>query len=157
MQQDWMSLAVASGALPKEITQSIQDSIGKMVDPRGGYGNFATADTTPSKKEPTLLEKVSSAFDTASAWGKQNKDNPLLKMALDGIAGAQKNSYDTQRLAQAQQYKLDQMNEEARIARDKIAANSASVSGIPKTKGIIASQLTRIGGAHVFKPNGQIV
>lgn len=118
----------------------------------------AMKQASASGVEPSLVDRISSKvgdlFGGLSAFGKNNKDNPLLQMALAGVAGAQKNSSAKEQLALAQKYKLEQLDHEAKIARDKIAANSASVASIPRTKGIIAHALTRLGGVPVFNANG---
>lgn len=92
-----------------------------------------------------------------SDLGKWTNKNPLLAYGvLSGLAGAQKGEQARQAAAQAQTDKIATLDHEAQIARDKIAANSASVSGLRPVNGIIASELKRINGDQVFQPNGRI-
>lgn len=119
----------------------------------------STSVHTPSSSSATVdpsdfIGRLKAAWKDATAFGNENKNNPLLQMGLSGIAAAQKNQFTREQSAQQQQYALDRMEKEAQIARDKIAANSASIVGTPRVKGIIAGQLTRLGGRPVFNPNG---
>lgn len=83
--------------------------------------------------------------------------NPLAMMGLMGVGAAQKNSYEREKAATAQQYALDSQNNAAAIARGIVDRNSAAITAAPRTTGIINHALTRLNGQQVFTPNGRVI
>jgi hypothetical protein len=115
----------------------------------------AAGENVPNDFIDNMLGKLGAAGSGLNSW---SKGNPLLAYAaLSGLAGAQKGEQARQAAAQLQTDKIATLDHEAQIARDKIAANSASVTGINPVQGIIANQLQRLNGNQVFQPNGRIV
>jgi hypothetical protein len=148
---------VDSGAITPELASALSGNYGGYTT--GSSGN-ATTNNQATAEQMAYANKDSpppqSMLDRINNWGNNNKSNPFLLMALAGVVNAQKNQYNKEAAATQQDYKLAQMEKDAQIAKDKIAANSASVSGIKPTQGIIASALKRLNGTDVFLPNGRV-
>ncbi len=131
-----IALAGSSGAIDPSGSLASWGSENRDAPTRGMTQETATKDDN----QPSMVEK---------AWGYLNsKDaarNPLLMMALAGIASHGNNEFKREQAATQEQY-----------AKDRIAANSASVANLRPTQGIIQSVLKRVGGNQVFNPNGQV-
>jgi hypothetical protein len=115
----------------------------------GGSGSPSIASGADQKQEESLWDRI-------TGFGNKNKNNPLLQMGLMGIAGHFKGEQNKEAAEKQQEYKMAQMNHAAQIDRDKIAANSASVSGITPVNGLIQKALQRKNGQAVFQPNGRV-
>lgn len=137
------------------------------ANPSGGYNPNAS----PSSRELTaeqlqkasdgggedsVRKRISSFFGGADDWAKSNKDSPLLQMGLIGLASHLKGESNKDLLKQQSSDYAARQERAAQIDRDKIAANSASVSGITPVKGLIQRQLQRVNGQSVFQPNGRV-
>lgn len=119
----------------------------------GVMGGSAASGRTVEQNNPASpdgwIAKLKSIWSDASQFGRDNKDNPLMQMALSGVNAAFK-------AKSAQESAMALLDKKAQIDKDKIAANSASVAGLPRAKGMISRPLTRIGGAPVFNSKGMI-
>ena len=122
----------------------------------GGYGSPAPVDSKNPAPEQSLAKRISAFFGGADDWAKANKDSPLLQMGLIGLASHLKGESNKDLIKQQSNSYAERQERAAQIERDKIAANSASVSGITPVKGLIQRQLQRVNGQAVFQPNGRV-
>lgn len=100
--------------------------------------------TAEPPKEESLLDKVGKKVGAGMDWLTKNKE--IAQVAAGAIGGAYQ---AREKRAAAEKLVQDE--------KDKIAANSASVSGLrPAKRGLINSPLTRIGGQRVFNGTGRI-
>lgn len=102
-----------------------------------------------SAPTPAKQQEEESLWDRITGMANKNKNNPLLQMGLAGIASHFSNQQKSDAATKQQEYA-------AQVDRDKIAANSASVSGIKPVQGIIQKALRRTNGNAVFQPNGRV-
>jgi len=120
-------------------------------------GESRAADERKSPESSWVETAIKKAKDV---WGwagdTKNQKNPLLQMALTGLANAQNNANKREMAAQQHQYDLARDNNNYANTRQTAADNSAAISAIPKRPGIIQGVLKRIDGTPVFNTNGTV-
>ena len=106
--------------------------------------------------QDNLIDKVSNKIDIASNWLEKHKK--LTELVAGTIGGAYMAEEKRKAAEAAQQGRLNEQNNAARIAQEQNAAFSASISGLaPRKKGLINQPpLKRLGGSNVFDKSGKV-
>lgn len=105
----------------------------------------------------SLIDKVSNKIDSASNWLEKHKK--LTELVTGAIGGAYVADEKRKAADAAQQGRINEQNNSARIAQEQNAAFSASISGLaPRKKGLInQTPLKRLDGSNVFDKSGKVV
>lgn len=105
----------------------------------------------------SLIDKVSKKVDGASNWLERHKK--LTELITGSIGGAYMAEEKRKAAEAAQQGRLNEQNNAARIAQEQNAAFGASVGGLrPVRRGLISQMpLKRLDGSRVFDNGGKVI
>lgn len=119
------------------------------------FKGFEQRMDTPQDNE-SLVDKVSKKIDKASNWLDTHKK--LTELITGSIGGAYMADEKRKAAEAAQQARLNEQNNAARIAQEQNAAFGASVGGLrPVKRGLISQMpLKRLDGSRVFDNGGKV-
>jgi len=141
-------------------TQAVTDAYAAALATTGLnlWGGEARSVANSQSPESSWIDSAMKKAKDLWGWAGETKNqkNPLLMMALTGIANAQKNSNEREMNDKKLQNNIDVVNAQYANQRKTAEENSAAISSLPKKPGIIQGVLKRIDGTPVFNSNGTV-